>query len=156
MAVVVQRLVAADVAGVLFTADPQNGWHREMLLEASWGLGEAVVSGRVQPDALRLDGVTGKVLATAIADKHVRFTADAREIEAMRIMPPAGPVLADATCTVCGNSAGELPTKWDRRKTSNGPSTTTNSTCSNRVPIATLQDAEAYEELLRNARTTSV
>ena len=55
MAVVVQKLVPADVAGVMFGANPQTGSHAEMLIEASWGLGEAVVSGRVQPDVLRID-----------------------------------------------------------------------------------------------------
>ena len=55
MAVVVQRLVPSDVAGVLFTANPQTGSKNEMLVEASWGLGESVVSGLVQPDVLRIE-----------------------------------------------------------------------------------------------------
>ncbi len=64
--------IPADVAGVLFTTNPSGIPPREMLLEASWGLGEAVVSGQVQPDALRLDWASGRVLAATIADKHVR------------------------------------------------------------------------------------
>ncbi len=79
MAVVVQRLVAADVAGVLFTRNPGPGGHREMLLESSWGLGEMVVSGRVQPDVLRIDRETGRVLAATIADKRVHLPAGVRE-----------------------------------------------------------------------------
>jgi pyruvate,water dikinase len=71
MAVIVQRLVPADVAGVLFTANPQTGCREEMLLEASWGLGEAVVSGMVQPDLLVLDRATGRVKTATIADKQV-------------------------------------------------------------------------------------
>jgi pyruvate,water dikinase len=50
MAVVVQRMVDADVAGVLFTIDPTHGRHDRMLVEAVFGLGEAVVSGEVTPD----------------------------------------------------------------------------------------------------------
>jgi pyruvate,water dikinase len=50
MAVVVQRMVDADVAGVLFTIDPTRGRHDRMLVEAVFGLGEAVVSGEVTPD----------------------------------------------------------------------------------------------------------
>ena len=46
MAVVVQRLVPADVAGVLFTVDPKGGGRGEMLIEANWGLGETVVGGQ--------------------------------------------------------------------------------------------------------------
>ena len=86
MAVVVQRLVSADVAGVLFTANPNesqmgagNNGTREMLVEASWGLGESVVSGRVQPDVLRLEQESGRVLAATIADKQVHLSAGAGE-----------------------------------------------------------------------------
>src|SRR5207248_4379739 len=71
MAVVVQRLVLSDVAGVLFTANPQTGSKNEMLVEASWGLGEAVVSGLVQPDVLRIEKQTGRVTHATIADKQV-------------------------------------------------------------------------------------
>ena len=71
MAVVVQKLVPADVAGVMFTANPQTGSKAEMLLEASWGLGEAVVSGLVQPDVLRIDRASARVVHATIADKQL-------------------------------------------------------------------------------------
>jgi pyruvate,water dikinase len=50
MAVVVQRMVSADVAGVLFTMDPVQRRRDRMVVEAVFGLGEAVVSGQVTPD----------------------------------------------------------------------------------------------------------
>jgi pyruvate,water dikinase len=50
MAVVVQRMVAADVAGVLFTCDPVRGRRDRMVVEAVFGLGETAVSGQVTPD----------------------------------------------------------------------------------------------------------
>src|SRR6185295_494877 len=75
MAVVVQRLAPADVAGVLFTADPSGGGRKEMLIDANWGLGETVVGGQVQPDVLRLDASTGRVLSASIADKTVYLSA---------------------------------------------------------------------------------
>jgi pyruvate,water dikinase len=58
MAVVVQRMVQADVAGVLFTCDPVQRRHDRMVVEAVLGLGEAVVSGEVTPDhyVLKRDG----------------------------------------------------------------------------------------------------
>lgn len=58
MAVVVQRMVDADVAGVLFTVDPVRRRSDSMVVEAVFGLGEAVVSGAVTPDhyVLRRDG----------------------------------------------------------------------------------------------------
>ena len=59
----------------MFTADPNGGRRKEMLIEASWGLGETVVGGHVQPDVLRLDGATGRVLSASIADKTVYLSA---------------------------------------------------------------------------------
>lgn len=59
MAAIVQRMVDAEVAGVLFTRDPLSG-AKTCLIEASWGLGETVVGGRVTPDSYRLDA-QGKV-----------------------------------------------------------------------------------------------
>lgn len=67
MAVVVQRMVPADVAGVLFTRDPLDATGKNMLIEAARGLGEAVVSGRVMPDLFRLDRET-----LAIVDQQRR------------------------------------------------------------------------------------
>ncbi|MBA3938533.1 MAG: hypothetical protein H0X38_13825, partial [Planctomycetes bacterium] len=77
MAVVVQRLVPADVAGVLFTANPRSGRSDELLIEASWGLGESVVSGRVQPDTLVVEAATGVVRHAVIADKATWIAAGA-------------------------------------------------------------------------------
>ncbi|MCF7730563.1 MAG: hypothetical protein K9N23_02705 [Akkermansiaceae bacterium] len=79
MAVVVQELIHADVAGVLFTDNPQPGCLHEMLIEASWGLGEAVVSGLVQPDTLTLDQRDGSVKRAIIADKTIQFVPGGHE-----------------------------------------------------------------------------
>ncbi len=91
MAVVIQRLVAADVAGVLFTLNPQTA-SQEMVVEASWGLGEAVVSGIVQPDVLHIDRDSGSVSSANISDKQVRIepggTHAPREVEADRRRKP--------------------------------------------------------------------
>lgn len=75
MAVVVQRLVPAAVAGVLFTRDPLASG-RQMLVEASWGLGESVVSGRVTPDRFHLDWQTGQVIDRHVASKTTQRTPD--------------------------------------------------------------------------------
>ncbi len=79
MAVVVQRLVRAEVSGVLFTANPIGDRQQEMLLEASWGLGEVVVSGDVQPDVVRIDSETGRVIETVIGDKRLQHVAGSKE-----------------------------------------------------------------------------
>ncbi|HEV7186981.1 MAG TPA: phosphoenolpyruvate synthase [Blastococcus sp.] len=56
IAVVVQVMVAPIAAGVAFTADPVSHRRDRMLVEAAWGQGEVVVSGRVEPDTYTLDG----------------------------------------------------------------------------------------------------
>jgi pyruvate, water dikinase len=63
MAVVVQRMVRSEVAGVLFTCDPVRGRRDRMVVEAVLGLGEAAVSGHVTPDhyILKRDGTVRKV-----------------------------------------------------------------------------------------------
>ncbi len=71
MAVVVQKLVPAEVAGVLFTTNPRTGDRSEMFIEVSRALGDAVVSGVVQPDTFVLDGASGAVKQCRIAEKQV-------------------------------------------------------------------------------------
>ncbi len=70
IAVVVQRMVDAERAGVLFTANPLDHRRDRMLLSASWGLGEAVVGGDVSPDNWVLDA-SGRVLDHHLSDKQV-------------------------------------------------------------------------------------
>jgi pyruvate,water dikinase len=79
MAVVVQKLVPAEAAGVLFTRDPLDPTGKRMLAEAAWGLGEVVVSGRVQPDRFTLERETGAVLSRALGSKAVRVVAGVEE-----------------------------------------------------------------------------
>lgn len=79
MAVVVQRLVPSDVSGVLFTHDPLDPTGQQMLVEAAWGLGEAVVSGRVQPDRFHVVRATGVVVDQQIHTKPIRITAAGEE-----------------------------------------------------------------------------
>jgi len=63
LAVVVQALVPADCAGILFTANPLNGRRDQAVINAAWGLGEAIVGGLVTPDTLVVDRGAGKVLS---------------------------------------------------------------------------------------------
>lgn len=69
--VIVQRLVDADVAGVLFDGNPLTGAD-EVVIESAWGLGEAVVAGVVTPDLFRL-GPTGEVRERSLGNKHVEL-----------------------------------------------------------------------------------
>jgi phosphohistidine swiveling domain-containing protein len=71
LAVVVQELVDAASAGVMFTADPSTGRRDAVLISAAWGLGEAVVGGLVNTDQLTLVGPELTVTQRRIADKAV-------------------------------------------------------------------------------------
>jgi pyruvate,water dikinase len=69
MAVVIQRLVDSDVGGVMFTRNPITGAN-ERVIEASWGLGEVVVSGLVTPDRYVLDHL-GRLLEHQVGEKDI-------------------------------------------------------------------------------------
>jgi pyruvate,water dikinase len=77
VAVVVQHLVEPVCAGVLFTRNPMTGAD-ERVIEAGWGLGEAVVAGRIVPDQFRLDAC-GRVLEQVPGDKDVEIVHDERQ-----------------------------------------------------------------------------
>ncbi|HEY0604783.1 MAG TPA: PEP/pyruvate-binding domain-containing protein [Herpetosiphonaceae bacterium] len=71
LAVVIQQLVPADVAGIMFTANPLTGERDQTMINAAWGLGEAIVGGHVTPDTIVVDARTGKIQSEEIADKAV-------------------------------------------------------------------------------------
>ena len=71
LAAVVQLLVPAEAAGILFTANPVTGRRDQAMISAAWGLGEAVVGGMVTPDALTVDKASGVVVERVTADKQV-------------------------------------------------------------------------------------
>src|SRR6266581_470740 len=73
MAVVVQQMVFPQAAGILFTADPVTSNRRVASVEASFGLGEALVSGLVNPDVYKVRD--GEVVAKAVAAKQLAIYA---------------------------------------------------------------------------------
>jgi len=72
MAVVVQTMVNAQKAGVMFTRSPLTGDRSVVTIEGSWGLGSAVVSGEVTPDRFVIAKITGEISVREISDKHVQ------------------------------------------------------------------------------------
>jgi phosphohistidine swiveling domain-containing protein len=71
LAVVVQRMVEPDCAGVMFTAEPVDGRRHVISIDAGFGLGEALVSGLINPDLYRVDKREWQILDRKIADKRV-------------------------------------------------------------------------------------
>ncbi|MCL6249676.1 PEP/pyruvate-binding domain-containing protein [Altererythrobacter sp. KTW20L] len=72
MAVVVQRMVDAMCAGVMFTRSPTTGDKSVITIEGAWGLGSAVVSGEVTPDRWVVGKITGDISVRDISDKHAK------------------------------------------------------------------------------------
>jgi len=76
MAVVVQAMVAAEVAGVCFTRHPAKAALADhCLVEAVWGLGEALVSGDVTPDCYEVDPDTGAIFEHVVAQRTMWMAA---------------------------------------------------------------------------------
>lgn len=72
MAVVVQRMVDARTAGVMFTRSPTTGDRSVVTIEGAWGLGSSVVGGEVTPDRFVIGKITGEISVRDISDKHVQ------------------------------------------------------------------------------------
>jgi pyruvate,water dikinase len=72
MAVVIQRMVNARTAGVMFTRSPLTGDRSVVTIEGAWGLGSSVVSGEVTPDRFVIAKITGEISVREISDKHVQ------------------------------------------------------------------------------------
>lgn len=71
MAVVVQSMVDARTAGVMFTRSPTTGDRSVITIEGAWGLGSAVVGGEVTPDRWVVGKITGEIPVREISDKHI-------------------------------------------------------------------------------------
>ncbi len=69
IAVIVQELVDSEVAGVAFSLNPLTNDFDEVLINASWGLGEALVQGEITPDATVVDAVNGEIVEQRLGDK---------------------------------------------------------------------------------------
>ncbi|MFN0147038.1 MAG: PEP/pyruvate-binding domain-containing protein [Dehalococcoidia bacterium] len=81
MAVIVQALVPADVAGVLFTAHPVTGALDQAIVNSSYGLGEAVVSSLVDADTFTISRASGSVVEQRIGSKERMIAVDGATVE---------------------------------------------------------------------------
>ncbi len=77
LAVVVQEMVQSEVSGVLFTANPLTGKRTESIIDATFGLGEALVSGQVEPDHYVVDRVNGQVIERQLGSKALSIHSQA-------------------------------------------------------------------------------
>jgi phosphohistidine swiveling domain-containing protein len=114
LAVVVQMLADAEAAGILFTANPLNGNRDEMLVNAAWGLGEAVVGGMVTPDSITIKKCDGSMVSRQTGEKLVMTvrtetgTAQQPVPEVLRNVP----VLNDEQAMALGRYGIEIETLY--------------------------------------------
>jgi pyruvate,water dikinase len=102
IAVVVQQLVPAEAAGVMFTIDPLDG-AREVVISANWGLGESVVAGDVTPDVAVVDRTSGTLVSYQVGSKEIMTVADGTATRAAGT--PAG---LRSAAVLSAAQAGEL------------------------------------------------
>lgn len=76
MAVIVQELVPAEAAGVIFTVDPTTGSSDRLIIEACFGMGDSVVSGKVTPDRFTLAKADLSVISHSVSEKVIRNISD--------------------------------------------------------------------------------
>jgi len=117
MAVVVQRMVDARAAGVMFTRSPLTGDRSVITIEGTWGLGSAVVSGEVTPDRFVIGKITGEITVRDISDKHVQHVpaegGGTREIETPEQLRRA-PCLSDEELAALKEVARKVESHYGR------------------------------------------
>lgn len=79
LAVVVQKMIESDVSGVLFTVNPTNQNKKEMMINASYGLGEAIVSGMVTPDTVIWDRKRNEITNKTLGSKEISIIYEESE-----------------------------------------------------------------------------
>ncbi len=89
MGVTVQEMVDAEVSGVMFTCNPVSGDPSMVAVNASWGLGIAVVGGETTPDDFLVSKVTGEVVRRTVNAKEIEYVPDPAGRGAVRVEIPA-------------------------------------------------------------------
>lgn len=117
MAVVIQRMVNARTAGVMFTRSPLTGDRSVITIEGAWGLGSSVVSGEVTPDRFVIAKITGEISVREISDKHVQHLP-APEGGVIDVETPEhlrrAPCLSDAEITALKDIARRVERHYGR------------------------------------------
>ncbi len=114
LSVVVQQLIPADSAGILFTANPVNGERDQVLINAAWGLGEAIVAGQVTPDTVVVDKSNQEILSRETTIKAVMTvrTDDGTEKQAVPQARQYQQVLDDATAIDLASFGAQIETLY--------------------------------------------
>ncbi|MFH1445774.1 MAG: phosphoenolpyruvate synthase [Nanoarchaeota archaeon] len=96
MGVVVQKMVNADKAGVIFTADPTNNDDSKIIIESAWGLGEVVASGLITPDEYVVDKESGRIVKKRVGKKSFLRTRDGMSGKTVQFNVPKEDVMRES------------------------------------------------------------
>ena len=116
MAVVAQIMVPSEVSGILFTANPATGERSEMIVNASFGLGEAVVGGHVTPDTYVVDRESLTATQTMIGPKERQIVSDGEQgtrLEAIHEDERGRSSLTDGMIKALAETALKIETLYD-------------------------------------------
>ena len=116
MAVVVQVMVPSEVSGILFTANPASGERSEMIINASFGLGEAVVGGQVTPDTFVVDHNSLEVKESLLGPKEQQIVADGKQgvrLEEVAVANRGNSSMSDSMLRKLTESALEVEKLYD-------------------------------------------
>jgi len=112
LAVVVQQMVESRASGVLFTANPLTGLRSEIVIDATLGLGEALVSGKVEPDHYVVDPARRRILSKKLGVKRISIHSDkgggTRQVEEDRSNVQALPDEEVLALADLGRQVGEM------------------------------------------------
>ncbi len=116
LAVVVQQLIPADAAGILFTANPLDGVREQIVINATWGLGEAIVGGKVTPDTAVVDKTTWQILSRETATKMVMTvrTEDGTEEQSVPVDKQNEAVLDENTAVSLAKLGAQIEAHYDQ------------------------------------------
>jgi pyruvate, water dikinase len=118
VAVIVQELVDARAAGVMFTQHPRTGDRSLIVIESSYGLGEAVVGGEVTPDLFEINKITGRTHHSRVGTKSSehRLAADGRGVHRLPVAPARQQAwsLSGEQVTALVTLAGQLEARLGR------------------------------------------
>ena len=117
MAVIVQELVPAESAGVIFTADPLTGNLWRFVLNAAFGLGQGVMDGSAPADRFVLEWDTGTVLEKRVIEKPAALVAERTGVQQIALPDDqrTAAALSDAMASRIGGLALQLDRAFDRR-----------------------------------------
>jgi rifampicin phosphotransferase len=109
LAVIVQEMVQSEASGVLFTANPLTGLRSESVIDATFGLGEALVSGQVEPDHYVVDTLNQRILTKILGAKKVSTRAKTGGgVETIEEKAEAGQALTDENILQLAEIGGQI------------------------------------------------